>query len=66
MKEETKMTIMINGRKVLVDGIQSGTEYSSHETAIHQGQKIREKHYPNSNFVVIPEVAQPIKKKKSK
>ena len=49
------MTVTINGNRVLADGIQVGASYSSHEAAINQGKKMRDKHYPASNFVIIPE-----------
>ena len=51
-----KMTVSINGSKVLVDGIQMGVTFKNHETAIHQGKKMHEKHYPTANFVVVPEI----------
>ena len=49
------MTISIHGNKVYVDGVQVGAEYKNHDIAIHQGQKVKDKHYPSANFVVIPE-----------
>lgn len=47
--------VSVSGCKVLVDGMQFGSTYSSHEAAINQGKKIHEKHYPTYKFEIIPE-----------
>ena len=47
--------IKVADNRVLVDGMQFGSTYSSHEAAINQGKKIHEKHYPTYKFEVIPE-----------
>jgi hypothetical protein len=47
--------VTVRGFNVFVNGMQFGSTYSSHDTAIHQGQKIHEKHYPTAKFEVIPE-----------
>lgn len=48
-------TVSVKGRNVFIDGMSFGSTYSNHETAIHQGKKVHEKHYPQAKFEIIPE-----------
>lgn len=59
-------TVSVSGKKVLVDGMQFGSTYSSHDNAIRQGEIIHEKHYPQAKFEVVPEIIFPETSKKTK
>ena len=48
-------TVTVKGRNVFIDGMSFGSTYANHETAIHQGKKVHEKHYPQAKFKIISE-----------
>ena len=43
--------IMIKGNKVFVNWVQFGPSYSNHNTAVSEGKKVQQKHYPTYRFV---------------
>ena len=51
------MKIVVLDNRVLVDGVQNGKDYQTHDIAVGQAKKLQEKHYPHAELI-IPEVPQ--------
>lgn len=49
------MKIVVEKKKVMVDGIQSGKTYASQKNAIIQAKQLKEKHYQHAELVIIEE-----------
>lgn len=53
------MKIIVLDNRVLVDGIQNGKDYQTHNIAVGQAQILKDKHYPHAELI-IPEVPQTV------